>query len=227
MYKIKFENQSVHGRIPMKQMRWILVLYVLIVMLAAACQPAMEQNEPQTQPEEPGKTVEEPQDGAYPGPVEVEPVESGPEVVSDGTEAPGAGEEQAYPEPNPVAPVEMLPFEIATQHEYSPVAGDASLDQGNVFINESGIILMESFPVQVKLALSGELPTPCNHLRAVVSPPDANNEIQVAVYSVIDPETMCTQVLAPFDVTIPIGNFTSGSYRVMVNGEPVGTIELP
>jgi len=212
----------------MKQIRWILVLSVLIVLLVAACEPvATLQSTPQTQPEEPGQPVEAPQDGAYPAPVEAKPVEGGSEVVSDGTEAPGAGEGQAYPEPNLVAPVDQIPYEISVQHEYSPVAGDATLDQGNVFISTSEIVLLESFPVQVKLVLSGDLPTPCNHLRVVVSPPDANNEIQVAVYSVIDPETMCTQVLAPFDATIPIGNFTSGSYRVMVNGEAVGMIELP
>lgn len=211
----------------MKRIGWIFVMSVLIVLLTAACQPATQQNGPETQPEEPGQPVEAPQDGAYPGPVEVKPVESGSEVVSDGTEAPAAGEAQPYPEPNPVAPLEMMPFEIVAQHEYAPDPGDVSLDQGNVFINSSEIVMMESFPVQVKLVLSGELPTPCNHLRVVVSPPDDKNEIQVAVYSVIDPETMCTQVLAPFDATIPIGNFTSGSYRVMVNGEAVGTIDLP
>lgn len=211
----------------MKQIRWMLIITLLIVFQLTACQSTAQPSEPQTQPEEPGKPIEEPQDGAYPGPVEVKPVESGSDVVSDGTEAPGAAEEQAYPEPNPVAPVEMLPVEMVTQHEYSPVAGDATLDQGNVFINASEIVQLESFPVQVKLVLSGDLPTPCNHLRVVVSPPDANNEIQVAVYSVIDPETMCTQVLAPFDATIPIGNFISGSYRVIVNGEAVGMIDLP
>jgi hypothetical protein len=186
----------------MRQMWWIFVVSVLIVLLSAACEPATSQNGSQ--------------DGAYPGPVE-----------SDGAEAPAAGEDQAYPEPNPAAPVDVMPFEIVTQNEYSPVAGDASLDQGTVFINESGIVQLESNPVQVKLALSGSLPTPCNALRVEVLPPDANNEIHITVYSVSDPEMMCVQVLSPFDVTIPIGNFTSGSYRVMVNDEAVGTIDLP
>lgn len=35
---------------------------------------------------------------------------------------------------------------------------------------------------------TGGLPTPCNQLRAAVSPPDADNKIMVDVYSVSDPE---------------------------------------
>ncbi len=199
----------------MKKMRWVFAISLLFFTLVTACQSAV-QDVPQTQPEEPSAPVEGAQDEAYPGPDESDPVE-----------APVVDKEQSYPEPNPEAPVEIFPYEISPEHEYSPVPEDATLNQGNVFINESGIIMMESYPVQVRLELSGDLPTPCNDLRVVVSPPDANNEIQVAVYSVIDPDTMCTQVLAPFDATIPIGNFTTGSYRVLVNGELAGTIDLP
>jgi hypothetical protein len=205
----------------------IIMMSALVLALAVACQPATQQEVPQTQPGETEMPIEEPPDAAYPGPAEVEPAESGSETEKDVTDELAPGDEQAYPEPNLAAPVDQVPFEISVQHEFSPVTGDAALEQGNVFINERGVLILESYPVKVELVISGDLPTPCHHLRAVVAPPDENNEIQVMAYSVSDPEMVCTQVLAPFDATIPIGNFTSGSYRVMVNGELAGMIDLP
>jgi hypothetical protein len=73
----------------------------------------------------------------------------------------------------------------------------------------------------------GNLPTPCHKLRAIVSPPDDQKRIQVGVYALSDPGTMCTQVLEPFEISIPLGSFTEGVYTVWVNDESAGTFELP
>ena len=84
---------------------------------------------------------------------------------------------------------------------------------------------MESYPVQIMLALKGSLPTPCNQLRVVDNPPDKQNRIQVEVYSVLDPEQMCAQVLEPFEANIGLGSFPRGHYSVWVNGEMVGEFD--
>lgn len=198
----------------MKQ-RLTFTIILIFMSLVTACQPVAS----------PGS--EEPQDEPYPAPVQVEPADSGSGSSSDAGTGSSAEGGQPYPAPIVDSPVDLEPYRIITDHEFTPAAGDAGLNQGNIFIHSSNILMLESFPVQVKLQLSGELPTPCHDLRVVVSPPDESNQIQISVYSVSDPEVMCIQVLSPFDATIPIGDFTSGSYSVFINGESIGRIDLP
>lgn len=108
---------------------------------------------------------------------------------------------------------------------YLPKADDGKLTRGNVFIDDSQLLVMESYPVQIALALRGSLPTPCNQLRVIANPPDEQNRIQVEVYSVIDPEQLCAQVLEPFEANIGLGSFPAGHYSVWVNGEMAGEFD--
>ena len=101
------------------------------------------------------------------------------------------------------------------------------MTRGEVFIDEMQILTMESFPPQFLLQISGSLPTPCHHLRADMSEPDAQNRIMVEVYSLTDPDTACIQVLEPFQQGINLGSLPQGSYTVLVNGEQVAEIEAP
>jgi len=110
-------------------------------------------------------------------------------------------------------------------NSYLPEPGDSALSRGKVFIDSSDLLIMESYPIQVALALKGSLPTPCNQLRVVANPPDGQNRIQVEVYSVVDPEQMCVQVLEPFEVNLNLGSFPTGHYTVLVNGEVVGKFD--
>ena len=89
------------------------------------------------------------------------------------------------------------------------------------------ILVMESFPPQYMLTLQGTLPTPCHQLRVEVAPPDDQNTIQVSAYSVVDPNAICTQVLSPFQASVPLQGQPSGTYTVLVNGEEAGSIEVP
>ncbi len=105
-----------------------------------------------------------------------------------------------------------------------PLPGDNQMIRGNVFIEGKDLLVLESFPPQFVLHLTGALPTPCHQLRAEVSEPDEQNIIKVDVYSITDPDQICIQVLEPFEKDIPLGSFTSGKYSVLVNGEKVGEI---
>ena len=109
--------------------------------------------------------------------------------------------------------------------EYLPQRDDGDLTHGNVYIDRSELLIMESYPVQIALVLQGSLPTPCNQLRVIAKPPDKQNRIQVDVYSVVDPELICVQVLEPFEANSGLGSFPPGHYSVWVNGEMIGEFD--
>ena len=130
----------------------------------------------------------------------------------------------------PDAPVTSLPQNGSIPMEtpdmpFAPKPNDKNLTRGNVFINESGLLIRESFPPQITLSLSGGLPTPCHELRVVVKEPDSENKVNVEVYSVVDPDQVCIQVLEPFQANNDLGTFPTGHYTVWVNGEMVGEFD--
>lgn len=92
---------------------------------------------------------------------------------------------------------------------------------------QTEILLLETFPVQVRLSVVGELPNPCARLGWSVSPGDDQGRIEVVVYADQPTGTACVQVLAPYAETIPLGTFESGSYGVFVNGQQVQEFVLP
>lgn len=194
----------------MKRLKIELVLLLIIMLIVASCGsdaiPAPTEEPPNSQPGGSG-------DDPYPAPGQEKPSENMAPSTSG----------NPYPEPEEVKPAEPGPVD----HEFSPVPGDEKLTRGNVFVDESQIILLESYPVQVKLQLEGNLPTPCHLLRAVITPPNDDNRVVLEVYSLVDPDLICAQVLEPFMVSIPLGNYTTGSFTVWVNDENVGMIEFP
>lgn len=91
--------------------------------------------------------------------------------------------------------------------------------RGEVYLDSTELLTMESYPPQFMLVLKGSLPTPCHQIRIAVSPPDTENKIVVEVYSVADPNAICVQMLEPFEVNFPLGSFPAGKYTLWVNGE--------
>lgn len=122
-------------------------------------------------------------------------------------------------------PEGTMPANEPPANPLRPKPGDVKLTRGNIFIQESGLLIRESFPPQVSLSFSGDLPTPCHELRAVINPPDTDNKIVVDAYSVVDPNMICTQVLKPFQESIDLGTFPSGHYTVWINGEMAGEFD--
>lgn len=102
-------------------------------------------------------------------------------------------------------------------------------ERGPVFIDSTELLIMESFPVQISVHVVGSLPTPCHQFGAEVEGPDAQNRIDVTVYSMEETEMSCIQVLGPFDETIPIPmqGQNEGTYLVYVNGEFAGEFTYP
>jgi hypothetical protein len=98
-----------------------------------------------------------------------------------------------------------------------------------VYISGSELLVAESYPVQVRLHIVGDLPTPCHTFAAEVSGPDANSRIDVTAYSISDPLAICIQVLEPFNVNvaIPMTGAADGTYSVWLNGEFAGEFSYP
>jgi hypothetical protein len=154
---------------------------------------------------------------ATPIPTELPPTET--EAPPTATEPPSTGTTPIMVEP----PEQRPPLPINS--EYLPQRDDGNLTRGNVYIDRSELLIMESYPVQIALVLQGSLPTPCNQLRVIAKPPDEQNRIQVEVYSVVDPQQICVQVLEPFEANIGLGSFPTGHYSVWVNGEMIGEFD--
>jgi hypothetical protein len=108
---------------------------------------------------------------------------------------------------------------------FAPKPGDENLIGGNVYINEASLAIRESYPRQISLSISGDLPTPCNQLRVKIDAPNQENKIMVNVYSLVDPDKVCIQVLEPFQEYIDLGIFSTGHFSVWVNNKLAGEFD--
>ena len=102
----------------------------------------------------------------------------------------------------------------------------AGMSRGPVYINETELLILESFPVQIELVIRGALPTPCASLEWLVEAPDDQGRIQVEAFSLQDPAIDCIQVLKEMEERLAIGSYSEGSYSVWLNGELVGEFEI-
>jgi len=158
----------------------------------------------------------------YPGP----PTQPGKSQPASANAPVNSG---AYPAPQAVEPVSAYPpvDAPASDQPWAPQAADAAWSRDQATIESKDVLTMESMPPQFSLTLKGNLPTPCHQLRVSVQAPDAENHIEVEVYSVIDPNLMCAQVLGSFETHVPLTGLSAGKYIVLVNGEQAGEIEVP
>lgn len=118
-----------------------------------------------------------------------------------------------------------IEFPTPMPNQYSPKPSDDQMIRGPFYLDSYNLNIMESYPIQISLSISGSLPTPCHEFRVEVNQPDAQNHIQVELYSVMDPEKMCAQVLEPFEFNIPMGSFPTGHYTVWINGTQIGDFD--
>lgn len=122
-------------------------------------------------------------------------------------------------EPTDTETVTNEPGDTPPPDATTPTMPIPSGDRGQVFIDESGINVAESFPIQVFVFVVGNAPTPCHEVAWEVSAVDGRVDIEL--FS-IDSGQICQQVLAPFEVSIPAGSFDAGDWKVFLNGEEIG-----
>ena len=111
--------------------------------------------------------------------------------------------------------------------DYQPQPGDEKLKRDQVFVDleNSDLLIMESYPIQVSAMLNGSLSDPCHQLRVVVTPANTDNQINLEVYSVYDPGVACITVIEPFTTNVPLGFYSDGHYSVYVNGQLLGEFD--
>ncbi len=90
-----------------------------------------------------------------------------------------------------------------------------------VSVENVEVLIMESFPLQVSLTISGFLSVPCV---ALLSPAVSYTEglFQVVLAeSTMGPAETCIAVIEPFETSVPleVAGFPSGLYTVDVNGQ--------
>jgi hypothetical protein len=84
------------------------------------------------------------------------------------------------------------------------------------------LLQLESYPVQVMLHVTGWLPNPCSRAEwSVTGPADRDGRIVVELYALPQSNEACIQVLAPFDVGIPLQPLPAGPLEIVLNGKVV------
>jgi len=132
--------------------------------------------------------------------------------------------------PGPDIPVtspagDSMPTREPNVNSFAPKPGDEKLTRGEAHVKEASLVIRESYPPQVSVSISGDLPTPCHELRVEINAPDQENKIMVEVYSVVGPNKVCIQVLEAFQESINLGTFPPGHYSVGVNGKLAGEFD--
>lgn len=128
----------------------------------------------------------------------------------------------SYPEPSyPDPSAGSMP----ANETFAPMPEDAEFLRSEVYLDTAQLLTLESFPLQFMLNLKGNLPTPCHQLRIAVTPPDSENKVMAEVYSISNPDEICIQVLAPFEVNYPLGSFPAGMYSLWVNGVKIADFQ--
>ena len=85
-------------------------------------------------------------------------------------------------------------------------------------VEEIEIVILESFPVQVQVIASGNLPDPCTEISEVLQEREGNTFfVSIKTYRSLDP---CIQIIVPFEVKIPLNVYglPAGTYTVDING---------
>jgi len=99
---------------------------------------------------------------------------------------------------------------------------DGSID-GEIWVTSADLRIMESFPIQVMLDVSGDKPTPCHEIFWTVE--DTGEAIEIDMISQVPSDQACAQVIEEFVIAVPLGSWADESRDVFLNGEQVGSFE--
>ena len=96
--------------------------------------------------------------------------------------------------------------------------------QNLVYVDSVEVVIMESFPVQVNLSVSGNLSVPCVELLPAAVGRKENTFTVVLAETVLGPAETCIAVLEPFStsVSLDVRGLEAGTYVVNVNGVETG-----
>ncbi len=186
-------------------MKPFLLFALSLLLLASACAP--KTSETDGQPSYPN---------SYP---------SYPSGSNEVIQPPQAIEPPYNPSGKPVQTYLPPAQPVDPNNPYAPLPGDAKLQNGPAYLENHELQTISTLPPEYLLMLKGSLPTPCHALRVNIAISEQTNTIAIEVYSVTDPNALCTQVLQPFEAEVPIRNLIPVRYKVLLNGEEIGEID--
>ncbi|MGD9030165.1 MAG: DUF333 domain-containing protein [Anaerolineae bacterium] len=92
---------------------------------------------------------------------------------------------------------------------------------GRAQIDDVDVQILESFPVQAEVVITGNLPDSCTKIEQIDTRLDTEESIfWVEVRTIRDTDEVCAQALVPFEETVPLDVYglPAGTYTVDVNG---------
>lgn len=118
--------------------------------------------------------------------------------------------------PEQVGKYQNAEFELAPDGRWDLLQAS---EAKQAYVDEIEIKVLESFPVQVHVLVSGNLPTPCYQL-GPINKRYVDNRFEITVNTtLLHTLVACAQVLQPFQTTISLDVYglPEGSYAVYVN----------
>ncbi len=105
----------------------------------------------------------------------------------------------------------------ATQTGPEPVVTYPPTDVA--YVDSVDVLIMESFPVQVRVVIKGNLPDACSEI-SDVNQTRAGSTFTIDLVVTRDPLAKCAQVLMPFEqsVALDVAGLPAGTYTVEVEG---------
>jgi len=100
----------------------------------------------------------------------------------------------------------------------SPVVDLEKYELGeSAFVETADALILESFPLQVNIRITGNLPDGCTMIYQTESK-QVGNLFNVKILTLREKEAMCTQALVPFEISVPLDvlGLPAGTYQVMV-----------
>jgi hypothetical protein len=106
----------------------------------------------------------------------------------------------------------------ANSQTSSPVnIGDENIIQSDTFIESVEVIVLESFPMQLHLVITGFQPEGCE-FPVIVEQQRAENTVNVHIYREVPADVMCPMVIIPYEETVVLdGGFEFGTFTIQVN----------
>ena len=141
-----------------------------------------------------------------------------------GTEAPAAGTEAQVVEtetPLPALGATPPPAEAEVGVTPLPAQGETkAIAVSEAELSKVDVLLQESFPVQVNVAIQGMLPDGCTSIDRV-DQQHSNNNFRLMVVTARLTTTMCMAQRQPFEQNIPldVAGLAAGTYTVTVQGQ--------
>jgi inhibitor of cysteine peptidase len=102
--------------------------------------------------------------------------------------------------------------------EPTPIEGEVIT--GEATVGSVDILILESFPVQIRVLAKGTLSDACTTIHEITQEREGDT-FTVTITTIRPADMMCAQVLTPFEESIPLDvqGLKAGTYTVDVNGE--------